>query len=108
MRLLRTVLIRFGTVAVLMVGLAHLAEAQVDNYFGFDYSDPQQDYYDRMDRTRERQERQRQYQEPYDLGLPPVHESDEYQSWDRLRGLEGCNALTNNPAAQAYCLEGLR
>ena len=110
MCVLRTVLIGLGTVVVLMTGLAHFAQAQdyYDNPFSNSWADS---YRDQMDRIEER--RQRSYQdeqrimEQYGFDTP-VREGGEYQSWDRLRGLEACNAITNNPAAQSRCLQGLR
>jgi len=93
-----------GCLAVLLM-TATLAQAQ--DYFGLedpfapDWGDS---YNEQMDAIEERQRRQRDFSNPFGS----VEESDEYRSWDRLRGLERCNALTNNPAARAYCLEGLR
>ena len=122
MRLLHTMLIGFGTVAamivlyVTLVGLAHMAYAQNEFFdpWGSERSiDPygsqlMDDHYARQERTRARQERQERMLNEGRFANPRIEETDEYRSWDRLRGLEGCNALTNNPAARSRCLQGLR
>ena len=75
----------------------------------YDYDDlwDMDDYYERQERTRRHHERQDQLLEDMLEQAQPSPENDEYESWDRLRALEGCNALTNNPAAQQRCFETL-
>ena len=83
--------------------LASAAQAQ----FSDDFWDTP-DYYEQRERTQRYSDRQDQALQQELDRYPNVEDTDEYQSWDRLRALEGCNALTNNPAAQSMCLQGIR
>ena len=103
MSIVRTVLIGFGTAIVLGLPSLHHANAQYDGgYQGHDdsYID---DYYESQRRSDEILERAQR-----GLGLPPVHETEEFRGWDDRAARRRCNALTNNDAARSSCFEGLR
>lgn len=93
-------------VTVAMLAWAVSASAQrnpySDDYWG------SYDYYEQRRRTQEYSDRQDQILRDALEPWGNVEESDEYQSWDRLRSLEACNAITNNPAMQSRCLQGLQ
>ena len=77
------------------------AQAIVPDGFGgyYDPMEGQQDLYDWSRDYLDKESRR--------FGSP-VHETDEYRSWDRLRALESCNVLANNPRARELCLQGIR
>ena len=80
------------------------ARAQFDdNYFD-------NDWYENRHERRERYQSDREILEesmnPW--GSPNIHETPEYQSWERQRGLDACLGITNNAALQSRCLQGLQ
>lgn len=73
-----------------------------EEYWGsYDYQEQQertQGYYDRQDEA---------LQDALDR-WGKVEDSPEYRSWERQRGLDACLGITNNPALQSRCLQGLQ
>lgn len=95
-------------ITVAVVAWAVAAHAQnpffdsPEEYWGsYDYQEQQertQGYYDRQDEA---------LQDALDR-WGNVEDSPEYRSWERQRGLDACLGITNNPALQSRCLQGLQ
>lgn len=131
MSMLHTALIGLGIAVVLGLPSLNRAEAQFlhgdreisDPFGGFSdpyaipdlYSDDHgtdyaEEYQRSINRLYERRQRQRQILEeamrPFQRD--PLVEWLERDAEDRIHAREACDALTNNPAARIYCLQGLR
>ena len=71
-------------------------------------------YQEQRDRAQQRHDRYEQRQrEILDDALRPFQRDPtadmlNRQAHDQRLGREACNAITNNPAARRFCLEGLR